>query len=98
STVLVAGATGFVGRALVPALLDRGHRVRACSRHPSGAESPNLEHVRCDLADASTLSGAFAGVDEAYYLVHSLGKGARFGDLDRRAAKNFVAAAASAGL
>ena len=34
STVLVTGATGFIGRRLVPALLDAGHDVRAMTRHP----------------------------------------------------------------
>jgi uncharacterized protein YbjT (DUF2867 family) len=34
STVLVTGATGFIGRRLVPALIDAGHEVRAMTRHP----------------------------------------------------------------
>src|SRR5262249_31001306 len=49
-TVLVAGATGFVGRALIPALLSRGYSVRGCARHAEPRLSrENLEYVSCDL-------------------------------------------------
>jgi uncharacterized protein YbjT (DUF2867 family) len=95
--ILVAGATGFVGRALVPALLDSGHTVRACARRVSAASSSdNLEHVVCDVLDERTLPAAFAGVDAAYYLVHSLGRHRDFEVLDRQAAKAFVRAAEAA--
>ena len=97
--ILVAGATGFVGRALVPALLDRGYLVRACARHVVGRPPrANLEYARCDLLDARTLPRALAGMDAAYYLVHSLGGRGSFRDLDQHAAFNFAAAAATAGL
>jgi len=96
--VLVAGATGFIGRALVPALLARGYSVRACARRVHGALGrAGLEMVGCDLLDPRTLGPALAGVDAAYYLVHSLG-GKSFRELDRRAASAFVDAAAVAGL
>jgi uncharacterized protein YbjT (DUF2867 family) len=97
--VLVAGATGFVGRALVPALLEHGCQVRACARHlGGGGGAPNLEQVRCDLLDPQTLPSALAGMDAAYYLVHSLGGAGSFSELDRRAASLFVEAAAAAGI
>lgn len=96
-TILVAGATGFVGRALVPALAQRGHRVRACSRHP-GAGGAGVEPVRCDLLDAASLPTVLDGVDTAFYLVHSLGSPASYRSLDREAAQRFVEAAGDAGL
>lgn len=97
--ILVAGATGFVGRALVPALLGKGHLVRACARHVDGGPPrANLEYVRCNLLDARTLPRAFAGIDAAYYLVHSLGTRGSFRDLDQSAAFAFAGAAADAGL
>ena len=40
STVLVTGATGFIGRRLVPALIDAGHEVCAMTRHPETYDGP----------------------------------------------------------
>lgn len=97
--VLVAGATGFVGRALVPALLERGHTVRAGARRVANRPArPNLEYVRCDLLEPATLIPALADTDAAYYLVHSLGERGSFRQRDRRAARAFAEAAAAAGL
>ena len=96
--VLVAGATGFVGRALVPALVERGHLVRACARRVVGREpTERLEYVRCDLLDPGSMPRVLEGVDAAYYLVHSLGSH-DFRELDRRAARTFAKAAEQAGV
>jgi uncharacterized protein YbjT (DUF2867 family) len=97
--ILVAGATGFVGRSLVLALLDRGYEVRAGARHAhAGVPEGNLTHVHFDVLDAKTLPAALLGIDAAYYLVHSMGEGGNFRALDQRAASDFVAAAAAAGV
>jgi uncharacterized protein YbjT (DUF2867 family) len=96
--ILVAGATGFVGRALIPALCAHGHHVRACARHVPEAAPPGVEHVRCDLADAIELPRVLAGIDTAFYLVHSLGRGGGFREYDRRCARTFAEAAALEGL
>jgi uncharacterized protein YbjT (DUF2867 family) len=95
-TVLVTGASGFVGSHLATALVDAGHTVRAMTRHPDrydGAGAP----VQADVSDAASLDRALAGVDAAYYLVHSLDSG-DFVDRDAQAARNFGAAAARAGV
>ncbi|MFP5283143.1 MAG: NAD(P)H-binding protein [Actinomycetes bacterium] len=94
--VLVAGASGFVGSHLCPALVAEGHEVRAMTRHPetySGAGEP----VRADVSDRASLEAALGGVRAAYYLVHSLDS-ADFEARDRAAAEAFAAAAAGAGL
>jgi uncharacterized protein YbjT (DUF2867 family) len=94
--VLVAGASGFVGRRLVPALVEAGHEVRAMTRHPDTYRGQG-EAVPGDVHDAGSLDAALAGCQAAYYLVHSLDQ-ADFAQGDAEAAKTFAAAAAGAGL
>jgi uncharacterized protein YbjT (DUF2867 family) len=96
STVLVTGATGFIGRRLVPALLDAGHDVRAMTRHPETYDGPG-DPVGADVTDADSLRPALDGVDVAIYLVHSLDD-PDFERKDAEAARNFSAAAAAAGV
>ena len=96
STVLVTGATGFIGRRLVPALIDAGHDVRAMTRHPDTYDGPG-EPVGADVMDADSLRPALDGADVAIYLVHSLDD-PDFERKDAQAARNFSAAAAAAGL
>jgi len=96
STVLVTGATGFIGRRLVPALIDAGHEVRAMTRRPESYDGPG-EPVGADVMDADSLVPALDGVDVAIYLVHSLDD-PDFERKDADAARNFSAAAAAAGL
>jgi uncharacterized protein YbjT (DUF2867 family) len=98
---LVTGATGFIGRALVPALRLAGHDVVAASRRPSPEARDDLgvEWRVCDLLRPETLPGAMAGVRVAYYLVHSMGAGQTdFRQLERQAALAFTDAAAAAGV
>jgi len=98
---LVTGATGYVGGLLVPELLDAGHRVRALARNPATADvDGRAELVRGDLAKDEGLDDALAGIDVAYYLVHSMGRGnpADFAEQDRVAARSFGRAAARAGV
>jgi uncharacterized protein YbjT (DUF2867 family) len=94
--VLVAGASGFVGRRLCPALAEAGHDVVAMTRHPDtyrGIGTP----MRGDVHDTPSLSTALAGCHAAYYLVHSLSD-RDFRRKDSAAAAAFGAAAARAGL
>ena len=97
--VLVTGATGFVGERLAPALVDAGHDVRALVRDASRYDAPpGVEVVEGDLLEPDTLPPAVAGVDAAYYLVHSMSAGPDFAERDRRAARHFAAAASEAGV
>ena len=93
SRILVTGATGFIGRRLVPALMDRGHDVRAMTRHPETYDGRG-DAVRGDVGDADSLYAALEGVDIAYYLVHSLDD-ADFERKDAEAARAFSRAAAA---
>ena len=96
ATVLVTGATGFVGRRLVPALLDAGHDVRAMTRRPESYDGPG-EAVGGDVTDAGSLGPALDGADVAIYLVHSLDD-PDFERKDADAARAFSAAASGAGV
>jgi uncharacterized protein YbjT (DUF2867 family) len=99
---LVTGATGYIGGHLVPALLERGHSVRALARTPDKLRDRDwrdrIEVARGDLAAPESLTAAFEGVDVVYYLVHSMGSSSDFVREEERAANNVVAAARRAGV
>jgi len=96
--VLVTGATGFVGRRLVPALLDAGHEVTALVRDAGRYDPPpGVRVVVGDLLDPGSFDAAL-DVEAAYYLVHSMTARDDFADRDRRAAENFAHAASTAGV
>ena len=98
---LVFGASGYIGSNLVPYLLARGIPVRASARRVEALEARGwsaVEIVRADALDPSTLPAALAGIDTAYYLVHSMAAGKHFGRLDLEAAENFATAAQAAGV
>jgi uncharacterized protein YbjT (DUF2867 family) len=101
AVVMVAGATGYVGRRLVPELLAAGHRVRCLARRPEELMQEDwadrVEVVRADVLQPKTLEDAFRGVRAAYYLIHSIGTTPDWHERDRRAAINFRRAAEQAG-
>lgn len=96
-SVLVTGATGYIGGRLVPRLLELGHRVRVLVRDPGRvvgrAWENEVEIVQGDLCRAETLEGVFDGIEVAYYLVHSMEAGRDFAARDRLAATNFCSMA-----
>lgn len=102
-TVVVTGATGYVGGRLVPRLLAAGHRVRCFVREPRKLDARPWRHapgvdVRCvDIEDADAVAEAARGADAAYYLVHSMivqGRDYRRRDIDL--ARSFAAGVARA--
>ena len=107
-TVLLTGATGFIGGRLLRRLRSQGRRVRCLVRSESKfrtlfPDMPDVEVAEGDLVKGSGLSGAMQGVGAAYYLVHSMGpektsEKSGFADRDRTAAENFIQAADSAGV
>lgn len=96
TTVLVTGASGFVGRRLTPTLVEAGHNVRAMTRRPDEYDGPG-EPVFGDVSEPDSLDAALAGADVAIYLVHSLDS-ADFEKRDAAAATAFGAKAAEHGV
>jgi len=96
--VLVAGATGFVGQALLPRLVSAGHTVSATSRDVSKA--PVVEGVAwitCNVKDPADLDRALRDTDVAFFLVHAMGRGeSDFAEAEQRAATEFREAAGRA--
>jgi uncharacterized protein YbjT (DUF2867 family) len=100
---LIAGATGFVGRRLAPALTDDGLDV-VCLVRDSGSEAARrlsadgCELIEADLTREEDLGPALEGVDIAYFLVHLMGRVADYSPPERRAAARFGAAARANGV
>ncbi len=94
--VAVFGATGTIGRALVP-VLAADHDVVAVSRRPQTGVSDDVEWVIADVTGADGVRRALAGVEVAYYLVHSLGSD-DFEQRDLHAAATVAEEAERAGL
>ena len=100
-TILVSGATGYIGGRLAARLLAEGYRVRALARDPrrlTALAAAGAECVAGDVLRPESLPNVLAGVDVAYYLIHSMGMGPDFAARDREAAGNFAAACAAAGV
>ncbi len=101
--IAVVGATGYIGGLLSRRLAEGGEEVAALARSPERATDladAGCEVRQADVLERDTLGPALAGVDVAYYLVHSMGRGGE-GDYamkDTEGARNFAAAAADAGV
>jgi uncharacterized protein YbjT (DUF2867 family) len=97
---LVTGVTGFVGGKLAVALTDAGTEVRGLVRDRSRARDLDYELHEGDVLRPETLRGAGEGIDVAYYLVHSMGRGGGGGFLerDRAAATAFAQMARAEGI
>jgi uncharacterized protein YbjT (DUF2867 family) len=101
--IAVAGATGYIGGLLCRRLQEEGQEVRALARHPERAKDlkeAGCELVGADVLEPDSLGQALEGAEVAYYLVHSMGRGADgdYAARDQEGAKNFAAAAAAAGV
>ena len=98
--LLVTGATGFVGRALIPALLAQGYEIRATTRDLARTRPiRGVEWVACDVSKRADLERALQGIDAVFFLVHAMGGGARnYAATERRVAAELAEVAARAGV
>ncbi len=93
--ILLTGATGYIGKRLLPILLSQGHEVICCVRDKHRFENPDLLHknltvIEIDFLKKSTLNRITADIDAAYYLIHSMSASIEnFGAMEKTSAGNF---------
>ena len=100
-SILVTGATGFIGKKLLNRLASTGFKVTAMSR-TKHSDSENVRFVAADAFDMNSLCDAMKGIETAFYLLHSM-EGSKkeweqFADRERKQAQNFLKAAEQSGV
>ena len=101
-TILITGATGYIGRRLTVRLLEKGrYRIRLLVRNQKKVQTAIAE--QCDIRigstfDKASLDTALDGVDIAFYLIHSMGEKTDYRSLDRESAEQFRDACIGAGV
>ena len=98
ATVLLTGATGYVGSKLLSRLEQQPEVVRCLARNPEkiSRSRESTQMVPGDVLDRASLDAALQGIHTAYYLVHLMSGSSDFEKEDRQAATNFAAAAQQA--
>lgn len=92
--ILLTGATGYVGKRLLPILVNDGHKVVCCVRdksrfNPPTSLVPHIEVIECDLMEQGSLSQIPKDIDGAYYLVHSMSYSDNYEAIEKWSAMNF---------
>lgn len=92
--ILLTGANGYIGRRLLPVLLDSGHEVIACVRRKASlqdlAHHPGLQLMEIDFLEVGEKQLP-EDIDAAYFLIHSMSSTrSGFDELEKIVAENFV--------
>jgi uncharacterized protein YbjT (DUF2867 family) len=98
-SILVTGATGFIGSRLISSLSSSGYTLKAMSRQKL-SDTENVKYIQADVFDVEQLEKAMNGIDIAYYLLHSM-EGSKehwkeFASREKIQAQNFLKAATKA--
>ena len=92
--VLLTGATGYIGKRILPLLVEQGHHVVCCVRdikrfNPPISLKKNISVIKLDLLDKTSLESIPEDIDGAYYLVHSMSSAGDYKSLEEESAVNF---------
>ena len=92
--ILLTGATGYIGKRLLPVLVEAGHEVICCVRDQSRFTVPKsireqISIIEIDLLDTESLKKIPEDIDGAYYLVHSMSASKNYQELEKLSAINF---------
>jgi uncharacterized protein YbjT (DUF2867 family) len=92
--ILLTGATGYIGKRLLPALVEQGHTVICCVRdtkrfNPPPSLKEFIEVIQVDLLDKPSLDNIPQDIDGAYYLVHSMSSSSNYLKIEEESAINF---------
>ena len=92
--ILLTGATGYIGKRLLPVLVNKGYHVVCCVRDKNRFSPPeplqkSIQVVEVDFLDKKTLVNIPADIDGAYYLMHSMSSSTDYQKLELEAARNF---------
>ena len=92
--ILLTGATGYIGKRLLPTLIENGHEVICCVRDKSRFNPPSylkskIKIIQIDLLDKDSLNKIPKEIDAAYYLVHSMSASSNYKSLEQQSAINF---------
>lgn len=103
--ILLTGATGYIGKRLLPVLLEQGHEVICCvrdkNRFPAEGiyQHSNITLLQVDFLDNNLPSNSLPDIDAAYYLIHSMSaRSNEFGKLEATSAQNFIKLVKGTGL
>lgn len=90
--ILLTGATGYIGKRLLPQLLEQGHEVICCVRNKKRFTAPpNTEVVEIDFLEDNNENKIPEDIDAAYYLIHSMASTVgSFEEMEERTARNFA--------
>ena len=92
--ILLTGASGYIGKRLLPTLVEDGHQVICSVRdknryNPPKSLIPHIEIVEVDLLEKETLANIPTDIDGAFYLVHSMSSSSDYQNLELKSAQNF---------
>ena len=92
--ILLTGATGYIGKRLLPVLIEAGHEVVCCVRDSKRFEPPEsikqmVSVIEIDFLDETTLDRVPKDIDGAYYLIHSMSSSKDYKSLEHTSAVNF---------